>query len=341
MKYVVAFVDDEQNILRGLKRLLRSKRDVWDMAFLEGGKAAIDWVSHNEPDAIVTDMRMPNVDGAKVLEFAASHKKGRIRIVLSGEADRDLTRRTVGRSHQFFSKPCDEGKLIRAIEAAFAFDDEILPRSMQKYMSNITCFAGSTQTHDVLEGVFKTGNLSELTQVVAHDPGLAFRVLQLANSSYFGSPAETLSIASAVNNVGLETLADLWETGALLAAADTAPIDAELTNISTEAVKTAQRLFERSQQEGASDADCEDGYAIGLLSWIGEVIGCTGSEMLKQTLQDKGAVAAAAYVTCLSGMPLRVSQIMEHLVSVSGAGGSAQQRADEISAVRFHREKAL
>ncbi len=341
MKYIVAFVDDEQNILRGLKRLLRGKRDTWDMFFLEGGSAAIDWIAENEPDAIVTDMRMPNIDGAKVLEYAASHKKGRIRIVLSGEADRELTRRTVGRSHQFFSKPCDEGKLVRAIEFALSFDEEILPLSLQKYLSNITSLAGPTRTHDALEEAFKEGKLDSLSRVVANDPGLALRVLQLANSSYFGTPAETLSIASAVRNVGMDTLANLWETGSLLAAADTVKIDNELATISDKAVQTAQLLFERSREEGASDIECEDCYAIGLLSWVGEVIGGAGSIALEKVLHDKSAIAAAAYVTCLSGMPPRVSQIMEHLVSIGGAGKSAQQRADEIGAVRFRRERAL
>ena len=341
MKFLIAFIDDEPNILRGLRRLLRTKRDVWDMVFLEGGEVAIDWISKNDPDAIVTDMRMPTVDGAKVLEYAASHKKGRIRIVLSGEADRDLTRRTVGRSHQFFSKPCNETNLIRAIEAAFSSCEEVLSPEMQRYVSNITTLPGATKTHDSLEAAFKSGSISDLSQVVAHDPALALRVLQLANSSYFGRPTDTLSIASAVNNVGMEVLFDLWETGSLLAAPDTADIDTQLAEYNDLAVETAQNLYAMSQEEGVSDAECEDAYAIGLLSWVGEVIRTCGTQELKNHLQEKGAVTAAAYVCCLSGMPSRVSQIMEHLVNAEGCGGSAEQRAEEIGRVKYNRVEAF
>lgn len=341
MKYLIAFVDDEPNILRGLRRLLRSKRDVWDMVFLEGGEAAIEWLSQNEPDAIVTDMRMPNVDGAQVLEYAASHKKGQIRVVLSGEADRELTRRTVGRSHQFFAKPCDEVKLIRAIEAAFSSNKEALTPQMQRHVSNITTLAGPTATHDALEEVFANGTVDDLSRVVAHDPALALRVLQLANSSYFGRPADTLSISSAVRNVGMDVLANLWETGSLLAAADTEEIDVELRDIAENAIASAQRLYSISQEEGASDADSEDGYAIGLLSWVGEVIGCVGPESLGKTLKEEGAVTAASYVSVLSGMPDRVSHIMEHLVHVNGVITGASQRANEIGAVKFNTERAF
>ena len=167
------------------------------------------------------------------------------------------------------------------------------------------------------------------------------RVLQLANSSYFGRPTDTLSIASAVNNVGMEVLFDLWETGSLLAAPDTADIDTQLAEYNDLAVETAQNLYAISQEEGVSDAECEDAYAIGLLSWVGEVIRTCGTQELKKHLQEKGAVTAAAYVCCLSGMPSRVSQIMEHLVNAEGCGGSAEQRAEEIGRVKYNRVEAF
>lgn len=340
MKHLIAFVDDEPNILRGLRRLLRSKRDVWDMVFLEGGEAAIEWLDENEPDAIITDMRMPNVDGAKVLEFAASHKKGRIRIVLSGEADRELTRRTVGRSHLFFSKPCDEVKLIRAIESAFSMSESVLPRSMQQFVSNLTTLPGATATHDALDEAFAAGG-GDISRVVAHDPALALRVLQLANSSYFGRPADTLSIAAAVNNIGMEVLANLWETGALLAAPDTKEDDEKLGAISQKAISTAQSLYLLSEAEGASETDCEDSYALGLLSWAGDAVACMAPDVSKGLVSSKESVAIAAYLTRICGMPPRISQVMEHLVRVGGAGASAKERAEEIGAVKYNCERAF
>ena len=60
----ILFVDDEQNILAGLKRMLRSMRNEFDLHFAETGKKALDIMSNAEFHVVVSDMRMPGMDGA-------------------------------------------------------------------------------------------------------------------------------------------------------------------------------------------------------------------------------------------------------------------------------------
>ena len=62
------FVDDEVLVLQGLKRSLHSMRAQWDMTFVESGVAAIEALAREHYDAIITDMRMPFMDGAQLLE---------------------------------------------------------------------------------------------------------------------------------------------------------------------------------------------------------------------------------------------------------------------------------
>ena len=61
----IIFVDDEPNVLMGLKDALRKQRRIWDMTFVEGGQQALDYLSHNSVDIIVSDMRMPQMDGTR------------------------------------------------------------------------------------------------------------------------------------------------------------------------------------------------------------------------------------------------------------------------------------
>ena len=63
----VIFVDDEPNILSGLRRLLRPLRDEWDMIFVETGQQALDSLAEAPCDIIVSDMKMPGMDGAQLL----------------------------------------------------------------------------------------------------------------------------------------------------------------------------------------------------------------------------------------------------------------------------------
>ncbi|MEP3264995.1 MAG: response regulator, partial [Hyphomicrobiales bacterium] len=117
MKPVIVFVDDEPNILQGIRRYTRSQRGSWDMHFLESGRAAMELVTQTPVDVIVSDMRMPEITGADLLEHISHEAPGIIRLILSGEAEEAQTHRTIGRSHRFIAKPCDPTILINEINA--------------------------------------------------------------------------------------------------------------------------------------------------------------------------------------------------------------------------------
>ena len=67
MKKRVLFVDDEPKILDGLRRMLRVMRDQWDMAFVQSGPEALEILGKHRFDVIISDMRMPGMDGAELL----------------------------------------------------------------------------------------------------------------------------------------------------------------------------------------------------------------------------------------------------------------------------------
>ena len=80
----ILFVDDETSILDGLKRMLRPMRAEWDMAFATGGETALSMLGAAPFDVIVTDMRMPGMDGASLLEVVREKYPNMLRIILSG-----------------------------------------------------------------------------------------------------------------------------------------------------------------------------------------------------------------------------------------------------------------
>ena len=69
----VLFVDDEPRILEGLRRMLRPQRHEWEMAFAPGGEAALAMMEASPFDVIVSDMRMPGMDGATLLCRVREH----------------------------------------------------------------------------------------------------------------------------------------------------------------------------------------------------------------------------------------------------------------------------
>src|SRR3954466_6348993 len=78
-------VDDEPNILSALRRLFRSKG--YRVLTAEGGAAGLALLEQEEVDLIISDMRMPEMDGAQFLESARARRPDAVRILLTGQAD--------------------------------------------------------------------------------------------------------------------------------------------------------------------------------------------------------------------------------------------------------------
>lgn len=105
------FVDDEPNILKSLKRLFRGGE--YNVLLAENGEAGLDILSNNPVDLIISDMRMPQMDGAEFLARAAERWPDTIRILLTGYADMESTINAVnkGKIYSYCSKPWEDNEL--------------------------------------------------------------------------------------------------------------------------------------------------------------------------------------------------------------------------------------
>lgn len=114
----ILFIDDEQFVLDGLKRLLREFRHKWQMEFALNGKEALKMVQEKEFDAIITDIRMPEMTGLELLErLQADEKTGKIPVViLTGLEDRSLKRKALDLGAvDLLNKPVNKEDLVARI----------------------------------------------------------------------------------------------------------------------------------------------------------------------------------------------------------------------------------
>ncbi|MBT8434538.1 MAG: response regulator [Gammaproteobacteria bacterium] len=111
----ILFVDDEPNVLQSIRRTLRSKFDV-DTA--EGGEEALGKLTANGTYAvIVSDMRMPGMNGVELLSQAKQQSPDTVRMMLTGNADQQTAVDAVnhGDIFRFLNKPCESEELSGAI----------------------------------------------------------------------------------------------------------------------------------------------------------------------------------------------------------------------------------
>jgi YesN/AraC family two-component response regulator len=114
----ILFVDDDIHILEGIRRMLDSQRDQWDMHFALGGKDALLICTRFNFDAVISDMRMPGMDGATLLTHIQTILPNAARLILSGYSDVSHRRRASRVAHQILAKPCDADELRISIEQA-------------------------------------------------------------------------------------------------------------------------------------------------------------------------------------------------------------------------------
>jgi CheY-like chemotaxis protein len=116
----ILFVDDEPAVLAGLRNVFHRDRVRWDMAFANGGEAALVAIAAGGFDVIVSDLRMPGIDGATLLERVKRDSPHTVRIMLSGSADGEEVERATAAVDQLLGKPCDTKTLRTTIERLIA-----------------------------------------------------------------------------------------------------------------------------------------------------------------------------------------------------------------------------
>ena len=278
----VLFVDDEPNVLRGLRRMLRPMRKEWEMSFAESGEEALGVLDQQPVDVVISDMRMPKMDGAQLLTAVADRAPEAVRIILSGHSDEEMIRRSVGAAHQFLSKPCESETLRAAVSRALALREILSDQVLMSLVSSTESLPSMpTMYRDVmreLEG--DEPDIRRIADIIAGDLGMTTKMLQLVNSAFFGLRRRVTKPQEAVTLVGLETIKAL----VLSIGVFTSSGSPRLKGYSIEAlyqrsVRVGDIARRIGQHEGYDLMVRNDLFLAGMLHDVGELLlvqGCPG-----------------------------------------------------------------
>ena len=210
MKHIL-FVDDDAAVLNGLKVRLHRLRTKWDMHFAESGAQAVTNLERNHFDVVVTDMRMPGMDGAELLRIVRERWPDAIRIVLSGYAELQQVMRLVPYAHQYYSKPCEAGQLENLIERCLQLHGLLAQPTLRAAVGRICKLPAMPQVYAKLQGMLSDDDTSvhDVAQLIATDVAIAAKVLQLVNSAFFRLARRISNIEQAVSHLGFGAIRNL------------------------------------------------------------------------------------------------------------------------------------
>ena len=207
----ILFVDDESKILDGIRRMLYADRKRWDLHFAVGGEAALKVCETSSFDLVISDMRMPGMDGATLLSHIRDLYPGTARIILSGYSDAALATRAVPMAQRFLAKPCNASELQSTIERVLTLQDLMCAPEIRTIVGGVGELPSLSRTYTALTEAVKdpSASIRQVADIISQDVAMSAKVLQLVNSAFFGLAQKITSVQNAAAHLGTETIKNL------------------------------------------------------------------------------------------------------------------------------------
>ncbi len=269
----VVFVDDDVNVLQAMRRSMHGMRHEWHMEFLPSGADALASLAQSPADVIVSDMRMPGMDGRDLLTKVKDLYPQTVRLVLSGYAEPAAIMRLVGIAHQYIAKPGESAVLKAAIAQT---------KLMRDLLNNpeLALLVGGVDTLPCVPAAFqeissclqsKTANVAKVAQVISHDVAMTANIMKLVNSAFFGARRQVTSVERAVAYLGWDTLIALVLGHGLFKSIGTSAGE----TLWQHSLSTAMAARAIATNENLPQARVEEAFLTGMLHDVGRVVYAT------------------------------------------------------------------
>jgi HD-like signal output (HDOD) protein len=271
----ILFVDDEPMILELLQFTLAAMGGQWETKYASSGERALSLMEKERFDLVVSDMRMPGMSGAQLLNEVMKRYPATSRIILSGQANRDDVMRCVGATHQFLAKPYELPAVQAALNRIRGLRERLRSEEIQKVVGKKDSLPSVPAVYFKLLEALQHPNCStqQIGDIAATDPALTAKMLQLVNSAFFGYAREVSSAGEAVMLLGVGTIRSLALTTRLFSAFQA--VESEhwsVEHVWRHSVRVAQWARRIVELEGGDEHVAEQAFTAGILHDIGKLI---------------------------------------------------------------------
>lgn len=265
----ILFVDDESNVLDGLRVLLRKHRHTWDMEFAPGGVRALALLAERTFDVVVTDLRMPVIDGLTLLKYLRDDHPCTMRVVLSGAPERASAHAVATFAHQSLTKPCRVAELESVLARAVILGDLVADADVRSVIGGIGELPPLPRTYARLVQVLddERSYPRDVAAIISSDLAVTAKILQLANSPFFGLGRPVTTVTDAIPLIGLEALKSLTLSSALF---DAHGLSAPLRAFA-EDLQDHSSLIASLATELAGEPHRRDAFSAGMLHDVGRL----------------------------------------------------------------------
>ncbi|MFT5708067.1 MAG: HD-like signal output (HDOD) protein [Oceanospirillaceae bacterium] len=278
----ILFLDDEINILKSLQRGLRLHCRGWHLEFCTSAADALLLLPEFDPWVVVSDKRMPGMDGADFLRIVSKEKPEAVRILLTGDTSPEVAFEVVDVAHMLIAKPFEIETLVLLLSRAKCLRSLPLTPLIRGQLGSINCIPVLPKVYQQLTDYLKNDEIetSEIARIIALEPSVLAKLMQLANSAFFGFSHPITSPNEAIVRFGTELIKDFVLCFGLFKQCDTA--DEEMRNrLFSDAMDIALIARQLGLACGLKKSALDEIFILGLLHNIGMLM----SSMLGIKLQ--------------------------------------------------------
>ena len=325
LKTRILFVDDEPMVLEVLQLALKPLAGDWEMAFVESGEKALNLIEERPVDVIVSDMCMPGMTGAQLVNEVRKRHPATIRLILSAHSDEEMVMKCLGSAHQFLTKPFNLIKLKSTLNQIYQLKQKLKSDGIRRLVTKMDCLPSMPVIYfQILDTLQKPDcSLQQIAEIVARDPGLTTKLLQLVNSAFFGFATKVSTAQEACMLLGVGTIRSLALTLHLFSAFDGKRLEQRFVErVWKHSLKVGGLSKKIAQFECADERKIEQSFTAGLLHDVGKLIlaGGLGESYVELTVQardqslaltdleqktfDTNHADVGAYLLDLWGLPL-------------------------------------
>ena len=308
----ILLVDDEVQILRGVTRMIECEVDEWEVEATDSGVEALEILESEPFDVIVSDMRMPELDGAQLLKTVEDRYPKMMRVCLSGQADSESVIRALRPTHHYLSKPCEPEVLIETLRRAEAFHQTITSKEILEAIGQADGSPVSAMIVQEINEELESDNCTSATlaEVVAKEPMLCAKILQLSNSAIFGFRQQIVDVDRGISVLGIEVIRALAISSMLMGDEDLDPngSDVQAFNHCIVVGEIARQIAGFASVEGDI---AKIVYSGGLLHDLGKIVLLKAFEERYESLVEQANA---------SEVPVHLAEVEDFGASHAGVG---------------------
>jgi len=203
----ILFVGEDLALWEQLQSPLAGINEAWDVAFAKTGLQALASLTQSPCDAVVADMQIPGMNGTQFLDEVMQRSPKTLRFIRASLGDQQSAMRCVGTAHQYLVKPSDAETINHALERAFSLEAWLPSETVQKLIAQMKKLPSPPNLYFKIVAELQSPDSStdSIGSMVAQDPVLSAKLLQVVNSAVFGLQMQVASAAEAVMYLGMET----------------------------------------------------------------------------------------------------------------------------------------